>query len=57
MDERPFSRRGPLRWGGLYWYQVPPEPKREPKPEVLEVVRRAEQKLIREYLERRKRAS
>ena len=34
-----------------------PEPRREPDPEVLEVVRRAREKLIREYLERRRRAS
>jgi hypothetical protein len=40
-----------------YRYSVPREPAREPSPEVLEVVRRAQRKLIREYLEKRKRAS
>lgn len=33
---------------------LPREPRREPAPEVLEVVRRARQKLIREYRERRR---
>lgn len=57
MDEQPLPRRGVLRWGVAYRYSVPAEPKREPKPEVLEVIRRARRKRIREYLERRKRAS
>jgi len=35
---------------------LPREPRREPAPEVLEIVRRARQKLLREYLERRRAA-
>jgi hypothetical protein len=43
--------------GVLYRFKGRKWPEREADPEVLEVVRRAEQKLIREYYERKKRAS
>lgn len=49
---------GIFQRGVIYRFKVPHRPAREPGPEVLEVVRRAEQKLIHEYYEKkRKRAS
>jgi hypothetical protein len=48
---------GILQRGVLYRFRVRRRPEREPDPEVLEVVRRAHQRQIREYLEKRKRAS
>jgi hypothetical protein len=47
---------GILQRGVIYRFRVPRVPEREPSPEMLEVVRRAEQKLIREHYAR-KRAS
>lgn len=48
---------GILQRGMIYRFRVPRVPAREPSAEVLEVVRRAERKLVRQYLERRKRAT
>lgn len=50
---------GILRRGVLYrWKGSKPYPRREPSPEVMEIVRRGERKLIDEYLEtKKKRAS
>jgi hypothetical protein len=48
---------GILQRGVLYRFRVRRRPEREPDPEVMEVVRHAERKLIREYLEKKKRAS
>jgi hypothetical protein len=48
---------GILQRGVIYRFRVPRVPEREPRPEVLEVVRRAERKLIREHYAKRKRAS
>ncbi len=49
---------GILRRGVLYrwkcWKGSKPYPRREPSPEVLEIVRRGERKLIDEYLEAKK---
>ncbi|HEY4620508.1 MAG TPA: hypothetical protein VIG93_02315 [Gaiellaceae bacterium] len=57
MDEVPLPESGILK-GVIYRVRGPrTEPKRELAPEVLEVIRRGEQKLIREYLEKKKRAS
>lgn len=47
---------GFLQPGVLYRFKVRRRPEREPRPEVLEAMRRAHQRLIREYLEK-KRAS
>jgi hypothetical protein len=41
----------------LYRVRVPREPEREPDPEVLEIVRRVREAQIREYLQKKKRAS
>jgi hypothetical protein len=56
IERDPISDR--LLRGEIYRYRAPRRPaRREPDPEVLEVVRRAQEKLLREYLERRRRAS
>ena len=55
MDEKPLPLRGILEKGVLYRIPRPPgERKREPDPEVLEIVRRVEEAQIREYLKRRR---
>ena len=41
---------GILQRGVLYTFKVPRRPEREPSPDVLEIVRRGERKLIDEYL-------
>ena len=49
---------GVLQRGVLYRLKgLPPEPDREHDPETLEIVRRGREKLIREYLEKKRRAS
>jgi hypothetical protein len=47
----PFPENGILRRGVLYcWKSTTPLRRREPTPEVLEVIRRGERKLYEEYL-------
>jgi len=49
---------GILQKGVLYRFRsLPREPEREPDPEVLAVIRRAHEKLVREYFQKKKRAS
>ncbi len=60
FDAEPLPRRGALRKGAIY--RVPalprlPGERRRPDPEILEIVRRVEARKIREYVEKRKRAS
>jgi len=58
FDAEPLPRRGVLRKGAIY--RVPALPRgrrREPDPEVLETIRRVEALKIREYFEKRGRAS
>jgi hypothetical protein len=51
MIGEPFPENGILRRGVLYgWKSSKPLPRREPSPEVLEVIRRGERKLYEEYL-------
>ena len=57
FDAEPLPRGGLLRKGVIYRVPALPTRRREPDPEVLEVIRRVEARKIREYLERRKRAS
>ncbi len=60
FDAEPLPTRGVLRKGAIYRVPaLPPLPgwPREPDPEVLEIIRRVEARKIREYLEKRKRAS
>lgn len=55
IERDPFSDR--ILKGDLYRLSGPrgkPTPPPEPDPEVLEVMRRAREKLIREYLKRRR---
>jgi len=55
MDEVPLPERGILRKGVLYRIPAPPpEPKRELDPETLAIIQRGREKLIREYLKRRR---
>jgi hypothetical protein len=53
IEKHPLSDR--LLRGEWWRYPSPPREKREPDPEVLEVLRRAREKSIREYEERRRR--
>jgi hypothetical protein len=47
----PFPEDGILRRGVLYrWKSTKPLIRREPSPEVLEVIRRGERRLYEEYL-------
>lgn len=46
----PFPENGILRRGVLYWKSSKPLARREPSPEVLEIIRRGERKLYEEYL-------
>jgi hypothetical protein len=58
FDAQPLPRRGVLRKGVIY--RVPALPgrrRRAPDPEIVEIIRRVEARKIREYLEKRKRAS
>jgi hypothetical protein len=56
MERDPLSDR--ILKGEIYRFPAPQrEPTREPDPEVLETVRRVRQRQIREYFEKRKRAS
>jgi hypothetical protein len=58
MDEVPLPRRGILRRDVIYLVPAPRGgPKREHDPQTLEIIRRGRERLYREYLERRKRAS
>lgn len=56
MERDPLSDR--ILKGEIYRFPAPrSEPTREPDPEVLEAVRRVRKRQIREYFEKRKRAS
>jgi len=56
IDGEPLPERGLLRKGVIY--RVPRSgPPWETDPKVLEIVRRVEQTKLREYLDKRKRAS
>ena len=49
-----LPENGILRRGVLYrWKSSTPIRRREPSPEVVEIIRRGEQKLYREYLEKK----
>ncbi len=53
IERHPLSDR--LLKGEWWRYPAPEREERQPKPEVVEAVRRMQQKLIREYFERRRR--
>jgi hypothetical protein len=59
FDDLPLPERGMLRRGVLYRLPAPRgwSSKRATDPDVLEAARRGQRKLLREYLERRRRAS
>jgi hypothetical protein len=55
IDEVPLPERGPFRKGVIYRVPAPrTPPKRELDPETLAIIQRGREKLIREYLNRRR---
>jgi hypothetical protein len=55
MDEVPLPERGILRKGVVYRVPAPrTAPKRELDPETLAIIQRGREKVIREYLKRRR---
>jgi len=55
MDEVPLPAPGILRKGVAYRIpRLPEEPRRELDPETLAIIQRGREKLIREYLKRRR---